>query len=337
MGSYLLKRLGLTVLAVWGALTIMFVLLVAMPGDAVSAKGGEKAVGAAIENNIRVKYGLDKPIPVQYVRFWTNLAQGDLGYTVKNDRSVNSMLGETAKTSGRLFFWGGIVQIFGSLALGFLAAARRNSVFDRITTAASVAAQAIPVFVTGLLLQVFFGVIPYNFSQGTSFLKNAGFLNFNVFQPSEWFLGVFPKDNWKGFVLPAVAVGVVNMAFLARLLRSSMLEVIRSDYLRTAKAKGITPRKVLLKHALRNALIPWVTAASLSLVEIFGIAVQTEGVFGLNGIGSQVAASALEQDTAPVLGLTSVVVLATALTMLLVDISYSFLDPRIRVGDKLAS
>jgi ABC-type dipeptide/oligopeptide/nickel transport system permease component len=337
MGSYLLKRLGLTVLTVWGSLTIMFILLVAMPGDAVTAKQGEKSVGAATLNNVRKKYGLDKSVPEQYVRYWTDLGQGDLGYTVKNDKSVNTMLSETASNSLRLLFWGGVVQIFGSLGLGFLAAARRNSVVDRVTTAASVAAQAIPVFVTGLLLQVLFGVIPNNFSQQTGWLKHTGFLNFNTFQPSEWALWVFPKDNWKGWVLPSIAVGIVNMAFLARLLRSSMLEVIRADYLRTAKAKGIGPLKVLVKHALRNALIPWVTAASLSLVEIFGIAVQTEGVFGINGIGSQIASSALEQDTRPILGLTSVVVLATALTMLLIDLSYSFLDPRIRVGDKLAA
>ncbi len=337
MGSYFFKRLGLTVLTVWGALTIMFVLLVAMPGDAVTAKQGEKSVGEGTLNNVRRKYGLDKSVPEQYVRYWTDLAHGNLGYTVKNDKSVNSMLGETAQNSLRLVFWGGIVQVFGSLGLGFLSAARRNSLVDRITTAGSVAAQAIPVFVTGLLFQVFFGVIPYNFSQESGWLKHSGFLNFNTFQPSEWTLGVFPKDNWKGWVLPSIAVGIVNMAFLARLLRSSMLEVIRADYLRTAKAKGIGPFKVLFKHALRNALIPWVTAASLSLVEIFGIAVQTEGVFGINGVGSQIASSALEQDTRPILGLTSVVVLATAMMMLLIDVSYSFLDPRIRVGEKLAS
>ncbi len=329
MGSYLLKRLGLTLITVWGALTIMFVLLIVMPGDAVSAKSGEKAVGAAIENNIRVKYGLDKPLVVQYAKYWENLVQGDLGYSVQNDKSVNQLLSETAQNSGRLVVWGGIVQIFGSLALGFLSAARRNSVFDRLTSFLSIAAQAIPVFVTGLLFQVFFGVIP---NQATSkFFKPFVFYGF---LPSEWRFFIFPKDNWKTYVLPAVAVGIVNMAFLARLLRSSMLEVIRADYLRTAKAKGLAPGRVLLKHALRNALIPWVTAASLSLVEIFGIAVQTEFVFGISGIGSQIAESAQIQDTAPVLGLTSIVVLATALTMLLVDLSYSLLDPRIRVGDK---
>ena len=316
----------MAVVTAWAALTIMFLLLVAMPGDAVSARLGEKSVGAGIEANIRAKYGLDKPIVVQYAKFFTNLAQGDLGYSFKNDRSVNVELKETVKTSLRLRFWGAIVQIVGSLALGFVSAARKGSIMDRITTVASVAAQAIPVFVGGLIAQVFFGVIPTN--------SNIGWLSFNRFWPNQWHLGVFPAESWKGIVLPAILVGIVEMAFLARLLRSSMLEVLRADYLRTAQAKGLSRTRVLVRHALRNALIPYVTAAGLSLVSIFGIAVQTETVFSLYGIGSKVAEAAQTQDTPVVLGLTSVVILAATLMSLLIDVSYSLLDPRIRVGMK---
>ncbi len=344
MASYFLRRLAMTVFTVFGALSIMFILLVAMPGDAVEAKQGEKAISAGIQENIRKKYGLNDPVHIQYVKYWKNLATGNLGYAVKGDREVNGMLAETAKNSLRLVLWGGIVQVFGSLSLGFLAAARRKSVFDKITTVASVAAQAIPVFVTGLLFTMVFGVIPFEQGGGRDVeVRTAvqSFVNWFNFTggglPSEWIFGVIPKNPWKGWVLPSVAVGIVNMAFLARLLRSSMLEVIRADYLRTAFAKGLSKRRVLVKHALRNALIPWVTAASLSLVEIFGIAVQTEFVFNIYGVGSQVAESAQVQDTNPVLGLTTVVVLATAIVMLLVDLFYSVLDPRIRVGEKMAS
>jgi oligopeptide transport system permease protein len=331
MGSYLLKRIAMMALTVWGALTIMFVLLVVMPGDAVEAKQGEKAISAGIQENIRRKYGLDESVQVQYVKYWKNLAQGELGYSVANDQSVNTMLGETGKTSLRLAFWGGMVQLLGSLGLGFLSAAKRNSVFDKVSTVLSVAAQSIPVFVTGLLLQVLFGVIPSN-SGG----RWNEWFNLVGFWPSEWRFGIFPKENWKVVVLPAVAVGIVQMAFLARLLRSSLLEVMRADYLRTARAKGLSPNRVLIKHALRNALIPWITAASLAVVETFGIAVQTELTFGLFGVGSQIAESAQIQDTNPILGLTTVVVLATAIVLLLVDLFYSVLDPRIRVGSKLA-
>lgn len=325
MGSYLVKRLALTVFVAWAALTIMFLLIVVMPGDAITAKAGEKAVGAGIEANLRAKYGLDKPLIVQYGKFFGNLVQGDLGYSIKNDRSVNTDLHETMSTSLRLLFWGGMVQVFGSLTLGFLSAARKG-LFDKIVTTASIAAQAIPVFVTGLLAQVFFGVIPFE--------RGIGWLNFNTFWPSEWRFGVIPNGGWKGIVLPSVVVGVVEMAFLSRLLRSSMLEVMRADYLRTAFAKGLSRRRVLLKHALRNALIPWITATGLALVNIFGIAVQTETVFGLYGIGSKIAEGALIQDGPVVLGLASVVIVAVAFTTLLIDLSYSVIDPRIRAGEK---
>lgn len=329
MGSYLLKRFALTLFVAWAALTLMFLLLVAMPGDAVTAKSGEKALGSGIEANLRAKYGLDKPIIVQYGKFFGNLVQGDLGYSFKNDRSVNLDLKETMKTSLRLLFWGGLVQIGGSLALGFLSAAKRGSIIDKISTTASVAAQAIPVFVTGLLAQVFFGVIPNQ--------HHVSWLNFNTFWPERWRLGVIPNGGWKGLVLPAIVVGIVQMAFLARLLRSSMLEVMRADYLRTAQAKGLSRRRVLIKHALRNALIPYVTAAGLALVEIFGIAVQTETVFNLYGLGSKIGQASLIQDTPVVLGLSTMVILAAALMTLFIDLSYSILDPRIRVGDKVNS
>ena len=326
MGSFLVKRIALTVFVVWAALTIMFVLLWAMPGDPASLRAGEKALSPTIVANLQRKYGLDQPIINQYGRFFKNLAQWDLGFSQKNDESVNKTLKDTVKTSLRLFLWGGLVQIGGSLVLGFLSAARKNSLADRLTTVASVAAQAIPVFVSGLLFQVFFGVIPNG--------RNIGWLNFFQRWPDHWHLGIIPAGNWKGIVLPAIVVGIVQMALLARLLRSSMLETLKADYLRTATAKGLPRMRVLVKHALRNALIPYVTAAGLALVEIFGIAVQTETVFSLPGLGSKIGEAASAQDGPMVLGLSSVVILSAALMSLLVDFSYGLIDPRIRVGQK---
>jgi oligopeptide transport system permease protein len=325
MGSFFVRRLGLAVVTVWAALTFMFLLLVAMPGDVVSVTRGERAVSEQILENKRAKLGLDQPLIVQYGRFFKNLVQGDLGQSVDGS-SVNTALKETMKTSLRLLFWGGMVQIVGSLVLGFISAARKNSLIDRFSTVASIAAQAIPVFISGLLFQVAFGVFPAR--------RNWNWLNFNQFWPSDsgWTLGVIPTGGWKAVVGPAIIVGIVQMAFLARLLRSSMLEVLRADYLRTAVAKGLSRRRVLVRHALRNAMIPWMTAASLALVEIFGIAVQTETVFGLYGIGSRVGDASRIQDTPMVLGLSAVVILAASLVSLLVDVMYSVLDPRIRLG-----
>jgi oligopeptide transport system permease protein len=328
MGSFILRRLGLALVTAWLALSFMFILLQVMPGDAIEAKSGEKFVNAAIQKNIRAKYGLDKPVIVQYGKFFGNLAKGDLGYSLKNDRSVNTDLKETMKTSLRLLFWGSFVQVGGSLSIGFLSAAKRGSLIDKLSTALGVLLSAMPVFVLGLLAQVFFGVVPFK--------ANWNWANFNQFWPTSWKLGVIPNGGWKGIVLPAIVVGLVQMMYLARLLRSSMLEVLRADYLRTATAKGLSRRRVLVKHALRNAMIPYVTATSLALVEIFGIAVQTETVFGLYGLGSKVAEASQIQDTPVVLGLSSVVILAATLVSLLVDISYSKLDPRVRVGEVAA-
>jgi oligopeptide transport system permease protein len=331
MGTYLIRRLLSSVFTVWAALTFMFLLMIAMPGDAVEAKSGEKFTSEQTMANVREKYGLDKPLIVQYGRFFVNLAQGDLGYSIKNDRSVNTELKETMKTSLRLLFWGGAFQVLGSLALGFLSAVKRGSFVDKFSTIVSIAAQAIPVFITGLLAQVFFGVIP-----GPNG-RNWSWMNFNrEGWPGEdgWTFGVIPTGGWKGIVMPAIVVGIVQMAFLARLLRSSMLEVLRADYLRTAVAKGLSKRRVMVRHALRNALIPWTTATALALLTIFGIAVQTETVFGLFGMGSRIGDAAQIQDAPVVLGLSAVVILFAALLSLAVDIFYSVLDPRIRLGSK---
>ena len=323
MGTYLVKRLLLTVFVVWASLTLMFVLFFVMPGDPVELKGGEKALTEATKNNIRAKYGLDDSVPVQYAKYWGRLVKLDLGDSVQSDDSVNRLLGQGIKTSGRLLLFGGIVQVIGGLSIGFIAAAKQYSLADKFTTVLSVVLQAVPVFVSGLLAQYLFGVIPFK--------NNWGWLNFNVRWPERWYLGIIPNGNWKGIVLPSIVIAVVEMAYLARLLRSSMLEVLRADYLRTAAAKGLPRRKILVKHALRNAIIPFITALGLTLVSIFGIAVQTEGVFSLPGLGSKIAEAAIGQDAPVVLGLSTVVILFAALLTLLVDLSYGFIDPRIRI------
>ncbi len=326
MASYVLRRLLLTLFVVWAALTFMFVLFLVMPGDPVS-NNRERALTPQIEKLIRAQYGLDKPLYAQYGKYFGNLVRWDLGQSNSSSRdSVNKLLKDGIKTSGRLLFWGGFVQVFGSLIIGFFAAAKKNSIADRFTTVISVVLQAVPVFVSGLVALYLFGQIPFRYGWG--------WLNLNQPWPQKWYLGIIPNGGWKGVILPAIVVGVVEMAYLARLLRSSLLEVLRADYLRTAQAKGLSRSRVLIRHALRNALIPYVTALSLTLVTIFGIAVQTEAVFNLNGLGSRIGRAAINQDTPVVLGLSSVVILFAALVSLLVDVSYGFIDPRIRISER---
>lgn len=313
-------------LVVWAATTLMFALFFVIPGDPISLKSGEKAIPAEILKNIEEKYGLDQPVIVQYGRFWKNLFQGDLGYSYKNEQSVNTILGDGLSTSARLLFWAAVAQLLIAFSVGLISAIRRGSLGDRIATVFTVGVQGIPVFVSGLLAQYFFGVLPFQMSWD--------WLNFFKPWPTEWTFGVIPTESWRGVVLPAIVVALVDAAFIARMLRSSLLEVLRADYIRTAFAKGLSPRRVWLHHALRNALIPVVTVYGTSIIAIFGVAVQTEKVFSLPGMGSTIADAALLQDSPVVLGLAIVVIAFGAFINLIVDLSYALIDPRIKVENR---
>ena len=327
MFTYTIKRLLQSLIVVWAAVTLMFALFFIIPGDPISLKSGEKALPAQILANINAKYGLDQPTYVQYFRFWKNLFKGDLGYSYKNDKSVNTILHDGLSTSARLLFWGALLQLIIALTVGLTSAIKRGSLGDRIGTIFSVGVQGIPVFVSGLLAQYLFGVLPFQL--------HWNWINFFKPWPQSWTLGVIPTDSWKGVVLPALVVAVVDAAFIARMLRSSLLEVLRADYIRTAFAKGLSARRVWFHHALRNALIPVVTVYGTSLIAIFGVAVQTEKVFSLPGMGSTIADSALAQDSPVVLGLAIVVIAFGAMVNLVVDLSYALIYPRIKIDSKV--
>jgi len=316
-------------LVVWAATTLMFALFFVIPGDPISLKSGEKSIPPEILKNIEAKYGLDQPVIVQYGRFWKNLFKGDLGYSYKNEQSVNVILGDGLSTSARLLFWAAVTQLLIAFTVGLVSAIRRGSLGDRIATIFTVGVQGIPVFVSGLLAQYFFGVLPFQ--------MNWDWLNFFKPWPTEWSFGVIPMEGWRGIVLPAIVVALVDAAFIARMLRSSLLEVLRADYIRTAFAKGLSPRRVWLHHALRNALIPVVTVYGTSVIAIFGVAVQTEKVFSLPGMGSTIADAALLQDSPVVLGLAIVVIAFGAFINLIVDLSYALIDPRIKVENRQVS
>lgn len=329
MFTYTIRRIGQMFLVVWAATTLMFALFFVIPGDPISLKSGEKSIPPEILKNIEAKYGLDQPVIVQYGRFWKNLFKGDLGYSYKNEQSVNVILGDGLSTSARLLFWAAVTQLLIAFTVGLVSAIRRGSLGDRIATIFTVGVQGIPVFVSGLLAQYFFGVLPFQ--------MNWDWLNFFKPWPTEWSFGVIPMEGWRGIVLPALVVALVDAAFIARMLRSSLLEVLRADYIRTAFAKGLSPRRVWLHHALRNALIPVVTVYGTSIIAIFGVAVQTEKVFSLPGMGSTIADAALLQDSPVVLGLAIVVIAFGAFINLIVDLSYALIDPRIKVENRQVS
>jgi ABC-type dipeptide/oligopeptide/nickel transport system permease component len=330
MGTFLLRRLFHTALVVWGALSLLFFLIWLMPGD-VADRGGEVAAVQtdAIERNLDRLYGLDDPVWLQYVKSLERIATFDFG-TSSTNRDIGEMLGEAVITSGRLAFWGVLLYSVLGVGAGVIAAARHNGLFDRFSGFVSIFLVAFPPFVMGILLQIVLGVIPFQRDW-------PRWLHF----PTQWqqdrmtWFFVFPTGGtWKFLILPTITLACVNLGGILRTSRTVMLEVLRADYLRTAKAKGVTRRRVLFKHGLRNAMIPIVTNIGSDIPNTLGFAILTETVWNIPGLGFTISQSVFAQDTRTVLAFCGVVVLIAAITSLLVDLSYGWLDPRVRLGDR---
>ena len=333
MGGYVLRRTLLIVPVVWGAISLLFLVFFILPGDPVDLiGGGDRAINAGTRAAIEAKYGLDKPWYEQYGRFWSRLASGDLGDSFKQSRSVNDVLGATAPASVRLAFWAVIVEILIGVTAGVLSAVRRYSFLDSLTTVSTTMVVAVPVFVLGYLFQYMLGV--YTFQHAY-----PSWARFPVqgIGPDSWALFVVPTGSqWRYLVLPALTLASVSTALVARMTRATMLEVMRADYMRTAAAKGLSRRTIVLKHGLRNAMIPVVTLIGLDLGTLIGSAVLTETVFNWPGMGTAIQRAITSLDAPVVLGLSLVLVVAYVVINLLVDLSYAVLDPRIRYGKAAA-
>ncbi len=332
MTGFLLRRIVLLVPTVFGALSFLFFLFFLLPGDPATliAGGGDRTVDPGVIERVEERYGFNDPIPQQFVDYWGRTLRWDLGESFLNGRSVNEILGERAVASIRLAIWAIIIEIIIGIAVGLLSAVRRYSIADSSTTILTAAATAIPVFVLGFMLQRVFAVTP--FQNGW---PEWARLRVQGIGPDTWAFFFIPTgEQWRYLVLPALALASVSTALCARMMRGSMLEVLGADYMRTARSKGLGERSVILKHGLRNALIPVVTLIGIDFGVVLGSAVLTETVFNWPGLGSRIAESVAARDTPVVLGLTLVVVLAYTLINLLVDVSYAWFDPRIRLGEE---
>jgi oligopeptide transport system permease protein len=330
MTSYIIRRLLLIIPTVFLALSFLFFLFFALPGDPASliAGGEDRVVDPGVIERIEDRYGLGDPLATQFANYWERTIQWDLGESFLNRRSVNDILSERAVNSMRLGIWAILIEIVVGISVGILSALRRYSFSDRLTTILTAAASAIPVFVLGFVLQYLFAVLPNK--QGWpewARLRTSGI------GPDTWTLFFIPTgEQWRYLVLPAVTLACVSTALAARMTRGSMLEVLRADYMRTAKAKGLSERKVVLKHGLRNAMLPVVTLIGIDFGTVIGAAILTETTFSWPGLGSEIANAVSARDLPVLLGLTLAVVLAFALINLVVDVSYAFFDPRIRLG-----
>lgn len=328
MGSYIVRRLLLVPFVVWGAVTVLFLIFFVIPGDPVQQLAGERSVPPEVRANIEARYGLDQPVYVQYGRYWKQLASGDLGESYQSRQDVSDILSSAGKASLRLAIWAVVIELFIGVTAGVVSAVRRYSFIDAVTTVSTTMVVAVPVFVLGYIFQYLLGV--YTFRNDF-----PAWLQFPVqgIGPDSWTFFFIPTGGqWRYLLLPAVALASVSTALVARMTRTTMLEVLRADYMRTARAKGLSERQVVLRHGLRNAMIPVVTLLGLDLASLIGSAVLTETVFNWPGMGTAIFRAILAQDAPVVMGLVLVLVLAYVLINLLVDISYGLFDPRIRYG-----
>lgn len=330
MTSFIIRRLLLIIPTVFVALSFLFLIFFALPGDPANliAGGAERNIDPGVVERINERYGLDEPMTTQFVKYWQRTLQWDLGDSFLTRRSVNETLGQRAPNSIRLAFWAIIIEIVVGINVGLVSAIRRYSIGDRFTTIVTAAASAIPVFVLGLVLQWMFAVQPNKLDWPEwARLRTSGI------GPDSWAFFVIPTgEQWRYLILPAITLASVTTALLARMTRGSMLEVLRADYMRTARSKGLRERDVVMRHGLRNALLPVVTLIGLDFGTAIGAAVLTETTFSWPGIGSQIVDSVTARDLPVILGLTLVVVLAYTVVNLIVDISYAWVDPRIRLG-----
>ncbi|HZN12902.1 MAG TPA: ABC transporter permease [Acidimicrobiales bacterium] len=328
MLGYITRRTLMVIPVVWAALSLLFLLFFVVPGDPVDLLGGERAVNATTRANIEAKFGLDKPWYDQYGAYWNRLAHGDLGDSYRNNRPVLDVLKEKAPTSIRLAIWAVIFEVLMGVTAGLISAVRRYSFIDALTTVSTTMLIAVPVFVLGYLLIYMLGVYTFQhkFPAWTHF-KTQGI------GPDRWLLFFIPwGDQWRYLLLPTVTLASASTALVARMMRATMLEVQRADYMRTARAKGLMERTVILKHGLKNAMIPVVTLIGLDLASLIGSAILTETVFNWPGMGSTLATAIQFLDAPIVLGFTLVFVVAYVMINLAVDVSYAFFDPRIRYG-----
>lgn len=330
MFSYTIRRLLLLIPIVFFALSFLFFIFFALPGDTARllAGGANRAVRPEVVERVRVRYDLDDPLITQFWHFWGRMIRWDLGESFVSGRSVNEMLGERAPRSLRLAIWATLIDVVVGISVGLIAAVRRYSLLDKFTTVVTAAMSAIPVFVLGYVMQYLFAVLP-NQRDWPQWMR----LKTSRIGPDSWFAFIIPTgDQWRYLVLPAVALASVTAASTARMTRGSMLEVLNLDYMRTARAKGLSEGRIIRRHGLRNALIPVVTLIGINFGTAIGAAVLTETVFSWPGIGSQIAESVIDRDLPVIMGLTLVVVVVFGVVNLLVDLSYAWFDPRIRLG-----
>jgi peptide/nickel transport system permease protein len=314
--AFIVRRLLLLIPVLLIVGVIVFALLHLAPGDPASMMLGRDATTEQKEA-LRAQLGLDEPLAVQFVDWFWGVLQLDFGESLFIGKPVTEALLERVQPTGLLALYSLNLSIVIAIPAGVLAAVRPNSVLDRVLMILSISGAAIPGFFFSILLILLFAVF-------LDWLPSGGYVD----------IGDDLTAHLRYMILPAVALGFSGAGFLARIVRSTMLDVLNEEYVRTAYAKGLPQRHVVLLHALRNALIPVITVIGILLATTLGGAVVIETVFNIPGMGRLLVQSVTRRDFAVVQGAVMTVAAIEVLVMLLVDILYVFIDPRIRYGAK---
>lgn len=356
MTQYTIRRILTAIPVLLGVLAIVFLLARLIPGEPCKAILGEKATQEACDRFYEEK-GLDQPILTQFGIYMRDILQGDLGESIRFKRPISEILIERLPVTVELGLTALTIALVIGIPLGIISAVRHNSAIDVTTMIGANIGVSMPVFWLGLMLAYLFAIVlkdtplqlppsgrlspaisltPFYEVYGwqvvdTIWETPARFVSnlaiFNSLITADWEV---LWDAIRHLILPAVALSTIPLAIIARMTRSSMLEVLGQDYVRAAKAKGVTQNKVVLKHAFRNALLPVVTIAGLQLGAVLGGAILTETVFALSGVGRALFEGITARDYPIIQGFTLVIAVGYVAANLLVDLSYAFLDPRIK-------
>ena len=358
MIQYTFRRILLSIPVLFGILLVTFVLARSIPGDPCRAILGEKATQEICDRFIH-EHGLDRPIPVQFGIYMRNMMSGDFGDSIRFSRPVTVILIERLPLTIELSLIALTIATLVGIPLGVISATRRNSAADVTTMVGANIGVSMPVYWLGLMLAYLFALVLKDtpFWLPPSGRLTAGLVAIPFYEV--WGLGITPEsmlypflefisnmyilnslitfdwvvlgDSVQHMILPAVALATIPLAIIARMTRSSMLEVLRQDYVRTARAKGVVERTVVRKHAFRNALLPIVTIIGLQLGTLFAGAVLTESIFGLAGVGRMLFESITARDYPIVQAFTIVIAIIYVFANLVVDLSYPFIDPRVKL------
>ena len=358
MLQYTIRRIFLSIPVLFGILLVTFVIARSIPGDPCRSILGEKATVEICERFSR-DHGLDKPIPVQFAIYMGNILSGDFGESIRFSRPVTTILLERLPLTLEL----GLIAIFLAtligIPLGILSAIRHNTAVDVVTMVGANTGVSMPVYWLGLMLAYLFALvlkdtpfwlppsgrltagvvaIPFYEVWGTGITPDSTIYPFVEFFANMYILNSLITFDWvvlgdsvQHMILPAIALCTIPLAIIARMTRSSMLEVLRQDYVRTARAKGVVERTVIRKHAFRNALLPIVTIVGLQFGTLFAGAVLTETIFGLAGVGRMLFEAITARDFPIVQAFTVVIAVGYVVANLVVDISYPFIDPRVKL------